>query len=151
MRFGAAQIPTPSPTPTPTPTPTPNPVPNQCNPPPTGGGGGTPSSPTMSVGLVKDMGGTIFKNSYLRLIYWGINWSSGASPSRAQIDAAVQNLISGPFLSKLKQYKGISKPQWVTPSVIYNAAYVPVQSFLGATDPIVALMNNGTDCRSSSS
>ena len=64
----------------------------------TGGGQGTG---------ITDLKGMVLTNVQVQLIFWGASWGSNASPSSDDVTKAVQNIFSGPYMSKLSQYRGI--------------------------------------------
>lgn len=63
-------------------------------------GGATPS--------FSDHGGVIIPHVHLYLVFWGSAWSStGAIPSMGQVTDAVINILTGPYMNSLSQYRGI--------------------------------------------
>lgn len=62
--------------------------------------GGTPS--------FSDHGGVIIPHVHLYLIFWGTAWNSaGAVPTMGQVTDAVINILTGPYMNSLSQYRGI--------------------------------------------
>jgi hypothetical protein len=53
---------------------------------------------------VTDQGGARILDAVVELVFWGSAWRTASNPSRAAIIGAVQTLLSGPFLSELRQY-----------------------------------------------
>lgn len=65
------------------------------------GAGGTPS--------FSDHGGVIIPQVHLYLIFWGSAWNAaGAVPSMGQVTDAVINILTGPYMASLHQYRGIN-------------------------------------------
>jgi hypothetical protein len=63
-------------------------------------GGVTPS--------FSDNGGVIIPNVRLYLVFWGPAWhTTTASPSVGQVTDAVVNILTGPYMSSLSQYRNI--------------------------------------------
>jgi hypothetical protein len=48
-----------------------------------------------------DNGGPVIEIPRLELIYWGDAWNQGPTPSAVQIAAAVQNILTGPYMTNL--------------------------------------------------
>jgi hypothetical protein len=90
---------------------------------PAGGSGFGPSAPVSiikigntAVGLYNDSrdaqstdsatyrGGAIIDNAQIELIFWGSLWQ-GANPSRDDVTKAVQQILSGSYLSQMAQYE----------------------------------------------
>ncbi len=64
-----------------------------------GAGGGQASG-------VTDLKGMLLTKVQVQLIFWGTNWGQ-ASPSTGEVTKAVQNILSGPYMLGLSQYRGI--------------------------------------------
>ena len=63
-------------------------------------GGVTPS--------FSDHGGPIIPHVRLILVFWGSSWNTtSAVPSVGQMTDAVVNILTGPYMSSLSQYRGI--------------------------------------------
>jgi hypothetical protein len=58
-----------------------------------------------------DNGGAVIEIVRLQLIYWGAAWgaSPAPSPTSAQITSAVQQMLAGPYMTGLAQYRGIGR------------------------------------------
>ncbi|MGW3448808.1 hypothetical protein [Streptomyces sp. NPDC001076] len=58
-----------------------------------------------------DNGGTVLQVTQLFLIYWGSAWTStpAPTPTSAQITAACQTMMAGPYMAGLAQYRGIGR------------------------------------------
>src|SRR5437764_5799318 len=41
------------------------------------------------------------------MVYWGSAWTGDATPSSADIDSAVDEILAGPYTSALSQYREI--------------------------------------------
>jgi hypothetical protein len=55
-----------------------------------------------------DHGGVVVPHVHLYLIFWGGAWNStGAVPSMGQVTDAVINILTGPYMNSLSQYRGI--------------------------------------------
>ena len=62
--------------------------------------GGTPA--------FSDHGGPVIPHVHLYLIFWGAAWNStGAVPSMGQVTDATINILTGPYMNSLSQYRGI--------------------------------------------
>jgi len=53
---------------------------------------------------VSDQGGARIVDGVVELIFWGSAWQTATSPSRQSVTQAVQNMLTGPYLSELSQY-----------------------------------------------
>jgi hypothetical protein len=68
-----------------------------------GAAGADASSATMV-----DGGGTVLSQAHLQLIYWGSAWSNRlTTPAMADVTDAVANILAGPYMSRLSQYRGV--------------------------------------------
>jgi hypothetical protein len=56
-----------------------------------------------------DNGGLVLTNVHLELIFWGTTWSTTTAPRAGQIIDAVINILGGPYMSGLRQYRNIRK------------------------------------------
>lgn len=56
-----------------------------------------------------DNGGPVLTNVDLLLIFWGSAWAGMATPSAQDVANAVVNILSGPYMSALSQYRGIGQ------------------------------------------
>lgn len=56
---------------------------------------------------IVDLNGLVIKGIEVHLIFWGTEWAGQASPSTDEVIKAVQNILSGSYLSGLAQYRGI--------------------------------------------
>jgi hypothetical protein len=54
-----------------------------------------------------DLNGMILTHVQVQLIFWGSAWAGDASPSANAVFNAAQTILSGPYMSKLSQYRGI--------------------------------------------
>jgi len=54
-----------------------------------------------------DLHGLILTHAQVQLIFWGSAWTEDVTPSAAAVYNAAQTLLSGPYMSKLSQYRGI--------------------------------------------
>src|SRR5260370_13931771 len=55
----------------------------------------------------KNHGRTV-DTAVLQLIFWGHDWQTASNSSQADITAAVQSILRGPYLSRLSQYGFVS-------------------------------------------
>lgn len=63
-------------------------------------GGATPS--------FSDHGGPVISRVRLILVFWGASWNTtSAAPSVGQVTDAVVNILTGPYMNSLSQYRGI--------------------------------------------
>jgi hypothetical protein len=53
-----------------------------------------------------DHGGPVIPNAHLQFIFWGAAWTTG-TPSIGQVTDAVVNIITGPYMDLLSQYRNI--------------------------------------------
>ncbi len=58
---------------------------------------------------IVDLHGMILTNVQVQLIFWGSAWAGNASPSANAVFDAAQTILSGSYMSKLSQYRGIGK------------------------------------------
>jgi hypothetical protein len=58
-----------------------------------------------------DNGGAVIEIVRLQLIYWGSAWASNPppSPTSAQVTSAVQQILAGPYMTGLAQYRNIGR------------------------------------------
>ncbi len=64
------------------------------------GGGVTPS--------FSDHGGAVIPNVHLVLIFWGVGWNATtANPTMGAVTDAVINILTGPYMNSLSQYRGV--------------------------------------------
>ena len=60
-------------------------------------------------------GGRVMKNPVLRLIFWGTEWTTQTSPTKAEVIAEVQNKLlvtNATFFSQLSQYSSCGTPTY---------------------------------------
>jgi len=67
-----------------------------------------PGSSAAGTNIV-DLHGMILTNVQVQLIFWGPAWADNTSPSASAVFDAAQTILSGPYMSKLAQYRGIGK------------------------------------------
>ncbi len=67
-----------------------------------------PGSSAAGTSIV-DLNGMILNKVQVQLIFWGSAWAGNVSPSSNAIFNAAQSILSGPYMSKLSQYRGIGK------------------------------------------
>jgi len=67
--------------------------------------GGAGQSPSFTRG-----GGLVLRSAHLYLIYWGSAWLTAASPTRAQITAAVSTILESDYTGGLAQYGLADRP-----------------------------------------
>ncbi len=89
-------------------------------------GGATPS--------FSDHGGPVIPHVRLILVFWGSWWNStSAVPSVGQVTDAVVNILTGPYMSSLAQYRGIGsgylQSSIVVSTAIGNSPASPPASF----------------------
>jgi hypothetical protein len=85
---------------------------------------------------VQDGGGRVLNNAGIVLIYWGTEWTNPAtSPSQVDFTTAFKTILSGPWGSKLPQYRGASVGNVVKVDV--NTSTEPAAQF---TDPEISAM-----------
>jgi len=70
-------------------------------------------------------GGPLLTNVDLQVIFCGSAWTQGTSqPSAQDVLTAVQNILSGPYMSALSQYKNIGQGK-LLPKAVADAANPP--------------------------
>jgi hypothetical protein len=67
-----------------------------------------PASSAADTNIV-DLHGLILTQVQVQLIFWGSAWAGNASPSANAVFDAAQTILSGPYVSKLSQYREIGK------------------------------------------
>ena len=65
-----------------------------------------PGSSAAGTNIV-DTNGMVLNHVQVQLIFWGSDWAGNASPSANAVFEATQAILSGPYLSKLFQYREI--------------------------------------------
>lgn len=53
-----------------------------------------------------DHGGPVIPNAHLQVIFWGGAWTTG-TPSVGQVMDAVMNILTGPYMDSLSQYRNV--------------------------------------------
>jgi hypothetical protein len=92
-----------------------------------------------NVTATNDGGGRVLSAAQITLIYWGKAWTNSAtSPSQADFTKAFSTVITGPWKSKLQQYRGASVG--TLEAVDINDSSDPLSSF---TDPQIWAMIDG--------
>ncbi len=66
---------------------------------------------------ITDGKGLILTNVQIQLIFWGTDWGAQASPSMDEVTQAVQNILSGPYMSGLAEYRGIGNGTLLEPAL----------------------------------
>jgi hypothetical protein len=67
-----------------------------------------PEAPAGAAITLSDGGGVIIPNVRLYLVFWGPAWlATTATPSVGQVTDAVDNILIGPYMNSLSQYRGI--------------------------------------------
>jgi len=74
-----------------------------------------------------DHGGGLLTNVRVVLIFWGAQWARNPIPSVNNVTAAVNGILSSPYMVKLNQYRCIMKGQ--LRSIFVNAATDPNNPF----------------------
>ncbi len=100
-------------------------------------GGATPS--------FSDHGGPVIPHVRLILVFWGSWWNStSAVPSVGQVTDAVVNILTGPYMSSLAQYRGIGsgflQSSIVVSAAIGNSPASPPASF--SNSDVATLLTN---------
>ncbi len=57
-----------------------------------------------SLDFATNHGGPLLVSAQLELIFWGSAWQPAVNPSSNQVVTAVQSILSGPYLSQMRQY-----------------------------------------------
>ena len=76
-----------------------------------------PGSSAASTSIV-DLNGMILNKVQVQLIFWGSVWEGNASPSANAVFNAAQTVLSGPYMSKLSQYRRIGQGTMLSKLVI---------------------------------
>ena len=58
---------------------------------------------------IVDMGGPVIPSVQVQLIFWGTDWKLATSPSAQEVTSAVNEILTGPFMLALNQYRSIGK------------------------------------------
>lgn len=100
--------------------------------------GTAPFVPADLAPVLVDGGGPVLTLAQVILIFWGSYWEQAdASPSAAEITAAAQTILAGPYMSELAQYRGITNGE------LYNtvtASADPPQNF--SSDDVTELVTS---------
>jgi hypothetical protein len=56
-----------------------------------------------------DHGGAVIQFVRAYLIFWGSAWTGNPNPSSAQITNAINQIVSGGYLTGLAQYRGVGQ------------------------------------------
>jgi hypothetical protein len=72
--------------------------------------GGVDAGADVSSATVADGGGTVLTSVHVQLIFWGSAWlNSSTRPSFSEITGAVSSILTGPYMTKLSQYRGVGR------------------------------------------
>jgi len=103
-------------------------------------GGEIDFSPDYTVTNTTDGGGRVLTDVEVILCYWGSFWSTtpAPTPSADTYTAAIRGIVTGPYMSQLRQYRGVGQG-----SVIYteiNDATSPANNYTDAD--VVAMLTD---------
>jgi len=103
-------------------------------------GGEIDFSPDYTVTSTTDGGGRVLTDVEVILCYWGSFWSTtpAPTPSADTYTAAIRGIVTGPYMSQLRQYRGVGQG-----SVIYteiNDATSPADNYTDAD--VVAMLTD---------
>lgn len=92
-----------------------------------------------------DHGGPVIPQVHLFLIFWGTAWSTtGTKPSTGEVTDAVINILTGPYMSSLHQYRSVDSGSLegtvLVSSEVGNSPASPPHNF--ANSDIEALLTN---------
>jgi len=68
---------------------------------------GLNNRPDATAATVEDDSGAVMHHVQVVLVFWGSAWNGAALPSRDDVTNAVINILTGPYMSGLAQYRGI--------------------------------------------
>jgi hypothetical protein len=93
-----------------------------------------------------DNGGAVIEIVRLQLIYWGSAWASNPppTPTSAQVTAAVQQMLAGPYMTGLAQYRAIGRGHVLGPVVVTNSNPPNPFTDSNVANFIAGLISNGT-------
>src|SRR5579871_4010527 len=69
----------------------------------------TPAPGAGAATTLVDNGGPILTNVHVQLIFWGTEWAGSPTPSATQVTNAVSNILAGPYMSALSQYRNVGR------------------------------------------
>ena len=85
-----------------------------------------------------DNGGAVIEIARVQLVYWGSAWTTNPTPTSDQVTSAVENILSGSYMTGLAQYRQIGRG-YLLGAAVYGASNPPnpftdgdVSSFLQA-------------------
>ena len=83
-------------------------------------GGDETFAPDYTVTSTTDSGGKVLTDVEVILIFWGSFWTTNPppTPSSDTYKAAIEGILTGPFMSGLRQYRGVGEG-----SLIYSEVY----------------------------
>jgi len=68
---------------------------------------GLNNRPDARSATIIDKGGDVLQHVQTFLVFWGSSWNVPSTPSRDEVISAVVNILTGPYMSSLAQYRGI--------------------------------------------
>ena len=93
-------------------------------------------------------GGRVMKNPVLRLIFWGTEWTTQTSPTKAEVIAEVQNKLlvtNATFFSQLSQYSSCGTPTYGSAVQNTNVPYPTAGDHSSDRAAIEAVIKNSLD------
>jgi len=78
----------------------------------------TPAPGAGAATTLVDNGGPILTNVHVQLIFWGTEWAGSPTPSATQVTNAVSNILAGPYMSALSQYRNVGRGSLVGTTVV---------------------------------
>jgi hypothetical protein len=97
-------------------------------------------APDYTVTSTTDGGGTLLTNVEVILCFWGSFWSKTPAPTPSSDDykTAIEGILAGPFMGRLRQYRGIAQG-----TLIYSEINDSTDPANGYTDSdVVAMLKN---------
>ncbi len=91
-----------------------------------------------------DNGGLVFPNAHIQLIFWGSAWNTSPTPSVSEITNAVINIVYGPYMSGLSQYRCIKNASYRGNTVVTSSNPPNPFSDTDVGNFITTLIGNGT-------
>ena len=76
-----------------------------------------------------DHGGVVLQHVHVQLIFWGGAWISTAGPTMGAVTDAVVNMLAGPYMSALNQYRNIGS------GLLHGATLVSAQVGTSPANP----------------
>ncbi|MDP9169446.1 MAG: hypothetical protein M3N54_02405, partial [Acidobacteriota bacterium] len=104
-------------------------------------GGGAAGAATITM---VDGGGPVITTPDIYLIFWGSAWAGTPTPTAAAFSAAVDNILRGPYMSGLLQYRGVGHGMLLGQTSVTTSNPPAVFTNANVSALIQGLLDNGT-------